>query len=178
MTRRPAYPAALLRSPRYALITALPAGRDRPLGHGGRRLLRRYCGRQRHPAAGGGGVRVPAGGGLFGGRLAVAVEHAGGQAEAHRPPGVRYRNLSTGSRLAYLEIPASGPVRPAPVIFVGGGPGGFVEQSRQTGTTAQLGAWPDWRDEVMGRIRLICRLAGRDLWRRGGKVRLVTGCAP
>jgi pimeloyl-ACP methyl ester carboxylesterase len=36
---------------------------------------------------------------------------------------VRYWNLSTGSHLAYLKVPAQGKARATPIILVGGGPG-------------------------------------------------------
>lgn len=39
------------------------------------------------------------------------------------PAGVRYWNLSTGSHLAYLKVPAQGKARATPIILVGGGPG-------------------------------------------------------
>lgn len=39
------------------------------------------------------------------------------------PAGLRYWNLGTGSRIAYLEVPAQGAARATPVVFVGGGPG-------------------------------------------------------
>ena len=63
-----------------------------------------------------------------------------------RPPApadVRYWRLPTGSRLAYLEVPARGPARPDPVIFVGGGPGeedvADTSQTRFFGQLSQLG---------------------------------------
>jgi proline iminopeptidase len=39
------------------------------------------------------------------------------------PAGMHYWNLSTGSHLAYLEVPAKGEAQATPVILVGGGPG-------------------------------------------------------
>ena len=39
------------------------------------------------------------------------------------PAGVGYWDLSTGSHLAYLKVPAQGRARATPVILVGGGPG-------------------------------------------------------
>ncbi|GFJ96080.1 alpha/beta hydrolase [Phytohabitans rumicis] len=39
------------------------------------------------------------------------------------PPGTRYWDLPTGSRLAYTKAPARGTPRPTPVIFLHGGPG-------------------------------------------------------
>jgi len=38
-------------------------------------------------------------------------------------PGQQFWDLPTGSRVAYLRIPAAGTTRPAPVIFLHGGPG-------------------------------------------------------
>jgi pimeloyl-ACP methyl ester carboxylesterase len=59
------------------------------------------------------------------------------------PAGVRYWNLSTGSRIAYLEIPAKGKAKPAPVILVGGGPGeedvADTSQTQFFGQLAELG---------------------------------------
>ena len=59
------------------------------------------------------------------------------------PPGVRYWRLPTGSRLAYLKVPARGPARPDPVIFVGGGPGeedvADTSQTRFFGQLSRLG---------------------------------------
>jgi proline iminopeptidase len=39
------------------------------------------------------------------------------------PAGVGYWNLSTGSHIAYLKVPAQGRARATPIILVGGGPG-------------------------------------------------------
>jgi proline iminopeptidase len=39
------------------------------------------------------------------------------------PPGVGYWNLSTGSHIAYLKVPAQGRAKATPIIMVGGGPG-------------------------------------------------------
>src|SRR6266702_1940165 len=39
------------------------------------------------------------------------------------PAGVRYLNLSTGSHIAYLKVPAQGRANATPIILVGGGPG-------------------------------------------------------
>ncbi|MEU3465927.1 alpha/beta fold hydrolase [Streptomyces sp. NPDC006733] len=69
---------------------------------------------------------------LFAGGLVVtvAVLAAGtvfrpmpGTAASPVPPGVRFWNLSTGSRIAYVHVPAAGTARPTPVIFLHGGPG-------------------------------------------------------
>ncbi|MBE1586289.1 alpha/beta fold hydrolase [Nonomuraea angiospora] len=42
---------------------------------------------------------------------------------APAPAGVRYWELPTGSRIAYVHAPATGTPRPTPVIFLHGGPG-------------------------------------------------------
>ncbi|MFJ3777809.1 alpha/beta fold hydrolase [Streptomyces sp. NPDC090075] len=42
---------------------------------------------------------------------------------APAPPGVRFWDLPTGSRIAYVHAPATGKARPTPVIFLHGGPG-------------------------------------------------------
>ena len=39
------------------------------------------------------------------------------------PRGAGYWNLSTGSHIAYLKVPAQGRARATPIIMVGGGPG-------------------------------------------------------
>jgi hypothetical protein len=44
-------------------------------------------------------------------------------AAAPPPAGVRFWDLPTGSRIAYVHAPASGTPRPAPVLFLHGGPG-------------------------------------------------------
>jgi pimeloyl-ACP methyl ester carboxylesterase len=63
--------------------------------------------------------------------------------DAGRPPevpaGVRYWTLPTGSRLAYLEMPAAGRPEPTPILVVGGGPGeALVSNSAQVGYLGQL----------------------------------------
>ena len=44
-------------------------------------------------------------------------------ASAATPAGVRFWNLPTGSRIAYVHAPAAGKPRPTPVVFLHGGPG-------------------------------------------------------
>jgi proline iminopeptidase len=39
-----------------------------------------------------------------------------------------YWNLPTGSRIAYTHVPARGPRKPQPIIFLQGGPGGFISE--------------------------------------------------
>ncbi|MEU5692322.1 alpha/beta fold hydrolase [Actinosynnema sp. NPDC020468] len=39
------------------------------------------------------------------------------------PPGVRFWDLPTGSRIAYQHLPAAGTARPTPIVFLHGGPG-------------------------------------------------------
>ena len=39
------------------------------------------------------------------------------------PAGTGYWNLSTGSHIAYLKVPAQGRANATPIILVGGGPG-------------------------------------------------------
>ncbi|MFG2260094.1 alpha/beta hydrolase [Streptomyces mirabilis] len=64
--------------------------------------------------------------------LTVAVAALGGvtvfrpmptTAAAPAPSGVRFWNLPTGSRIAYVHASAVGKARPTPVIFLHGGPG-------------------------------------------------------
>lgn len=39
---------------------------------------------------------------------------------------IQYWNLKTGSRIGYIHIPAKGISKPYPIIFLQGGPGGFI----------------------------------------------------
>jgi pimeloyl-ACP methyl ester carboxylesterase len=59
------------------------------------------------------------------------------------PAGVRYWNLSTGSHIAYLKVPAQGKARVMPILMVGGGPGeedvADTSQTQFFGQLAQLG---------------------------------------
>jgi pimeloyl-ACP methyl ester carboxylesterase len=58
------------------------------------------------------------------GLAAVTVFRPGPHPAAGRPPaGVQFWSLPTGSRIAYVHAPAAGPRRPAPVLFLHGGPG-------------------------------------------------------
>jgi pimeloyl-ACP methyl ester carboxylesterase len=58
------------------------------------------------------------------GLAAVTVFRPGPHpAAAPAPAGVRFWDLPTGSRIAYVHAPASGTPRPAPVLFLHGGPG-------------------------------------------------------
>jgi pimeloyl-ACP methyl ester carboxylesterase len=59
------------------------------------------------------------------------------------PAGVKYWDLSTGSHIAYLEVPAQGTAKATPFIFVGGGPGdedaADTTETQFFGQVAQLG---------------------------------------
>jgi proline iminopeptidase len=59
------------------------------------------------------------------------------------PLGAGYWNLSTGSHLAYLKVPAHGRAKATPIIMVGGGPGeedvADTSQTQFFGQLAQLG---------------------------------------
>lgn len=59
------------------------------------------------------------------------------------PAGVNYWDLSTGSHIAYLEVPAEGVAKATPFIFVGGGPGdedaADASETQFFGQVAQLG---------------------------------------
>lgn len=59
------------------------------------------------------------------------------------PAGVRYWQLSTGSRIAYVEMPAAGRPSRTPIVLVGGGPGeadvGNRSQTRFFARFARLG---------------------------------------
>ncbi|WP_157429905.1 alpha/beta hydrolase [Actinomadura oligospora] len=69
---------------------------------------------------------------LLGGGLAAAVAAVASftvfrsgpvPALAAPPPDVRFWNLPTGSRIAYVHAPATGKPKPTPVVFLHGGPG-------------------------------------------------------
>ncbi|TYB42163.1 alpha/beta fold hydrolase [Actinomadura chibensis] len=54
----------------------------------------------------------------------LTVFRPGSLAPTAAPPaGVRFWNLPTGSRIAYVHAPAAGKPRPTPVVFLHGGPG-------------------------------------------------------
>ena len=40
--------------------------------------------------------------------------------------GTQYWHLSTGSNIAYTLVPAEGPKKPHPIIYLHGGPGGPI----------------------------------------------------
>jgi pimeloyl-ACP methyl ester carboxylesterase len=52
---------------------------------------------------------------------------------AAAPSDVRYWSLDTGSRIAYVQADAVGPARPAPIVFLHGGPGTPGEGIPQAG---------------------------------------------
>ncbi|MFJ4408392.1 alpha/beta hydrolase [Streptomyces sp. NPDC088910] len=54
-------------------------------------------------------------------------------ADGKVPPDVRFWALPTGSRIAYREAAATGTARPAPVIFLHGGPGTANDDISQAG---------------------------------------------
>nr|BFE59592.1 hypothetical protein GCM10020063_041180 [Dactylosporangium thailandense] len=98
-----------------------------------------------------------------GGLATVTVFRPGPHPAAPAPPaGVRFWNLPTGSRIAYVHAAATGAPRPAPVIFLHGGPGTPGEGMPAAGTTLaadgfevyaydQLGAGRSTRlDDVTG----------------------------
>jgi pimeloyl-ACP methyl ester carboxylesterase len=68
------------------------------------------------------------------------------------PAGVNYWNLSTGSHIAYLEVPAQGVAKATPFIFVGGGPGdedvADASETQFFGQVAQLGYNVYFYDQV------------------------------
>ncbi|MFC4055406.1 alpha/beta fold hydrolase [Actinomadura syzygii] len=58
------------------------------------------------------------------GIASLTVFRPGSLAPMAAPPaGVRFWNLPTGSRIAYVHAPATGEPRPTPVVFLHGGPG-------------------------------------------------------
>ncbi|WP_426513284.1 alpha/beta fold hydrolase [Dactylosporangium sp. McL0621] len=70
-----------------------------------------------------------------GGLAAVTVLRPGPHpAAAAPPPAVRFWELPTGSRIAYVHAAAAGTPRPAPVVFVHGGPGTPGEGMPEAGT--------------------------------------------
>lgn len=46
--------------------------------------------------------------------------------ELQKRKGTQYWNLPTGSKIAYTLVPAKGTKKPQPIIFLQGGPGGFI----------------------------------------------------
>ncbi|WP_431907095.1 alpha/beta fold hydrolase [Micromonospora carbonacea] len=97
------------------------------------------------------------------GLAAVTVFRPGPHPAAPAPPaGVRFWDLPTGSRIAYVHAAATGVPRPTPVIFLHGGPGTPGEGMPEAGTTLaadgfevyaydQLGAGRSTRlDDVTG----------------------------
>ncbi|NVO21260.1 MAG: alpha/beta hydrolase [Bacteroidetes bacterium] len=48
----------------------------------------------------------------------------------HQVPGTQFWSLTTGSKIGFIHIPAKGLHRPTPVIFLQGGPGGFISERR------------------------------------------------
>jgi len=54
-----------------------------------------------------------------------------------RKEGMLYWQLPTGSRIAYWKLPARAPGRPYPIIYLHGGPGGFITE-RNVQTLAPL----------------------------------------
>ncbi len=57
------------------------------------------------------------------GTLALLIPLADPAIPAAAVPGQQFWNLPTGSRIAYVKIPAAGAPKPTPIIFVHGGPG-------------------------------------------------------
>ncbi|MEV6932729.1 alpha/beta fold hydrolase [Dactylosporangium sp. NPDC051485] len=73
---------------------------------------------------------------VVGGLAAVTVFRPGPHPAAPAPPaGVRFWDLPTGSRIAYAHAAATGTPRPAPVIFLHGGPGTPGDGMPRAGTT-------------------------------------------
>lgn len=46
--------------------------------------------------------------------------------QSHTREGTHYWDLPTGSKIGYMLIPAKGPKKPFPIIYLQGGPGGFI----------------------------------------------------
>ena len=58
--------------------------------------------------------------------LAVFIPRSYDVPQMHERQGTQYWDLQTGSRIAYTLIPATGPKKPFPIIYLQGGPGGFI----------------------------------------------------
>ena len=58
--------------------------------------------------------------------LAVFIPRSYDVPQMHERQGTQYWDLQTGSRIAYTLIPAKGPKKPFPIIYLQGGPGGFI----------------------------------------------------
>jgi proline iminopeptidase len=58
--------------------------------------------------------------------LAVFMPRSYDVAPMHKRNGTQYWELQTGSTIAYTLLPAKGPKKPFPIIYLQGGPGGFI----------------------------------------------------
>lgn len=64
--------------------------------------------------------------GLVAFMLAVFMPRSYDVAPMHKRNGTQYWDLQTGSTIAYTLVPAQGPKKPFPIIYLQGGPGGFI----------------------------------------------------
>ena len=58
--------------------------------------------------------------------LAVIIPRSYDVPQMHKRNGTQYWDLQTGSTIAYTLVPAKGPKKPFPIIYLQGGPGGFI----------------------------------------------------
>ncbi len=58
--------------------------------------------------------------------LAVFIPRSYDVPQMHERQGTQYWDLQTGSRIAYTLVSAKGPKKPFPIIYLQGGPGGFI----------------------------------------------------
>jgi proline iminopeptidase len=58
--------------------------------------------------------------------LAVFMPRSYDVPQMHKRNGTQYWELQKGSTIAYTLVPAKGPKKPFPIIYLQGGPGGFI----------------------------------------------------
>src|SRR6186713_1853965 len=58
--------------------------------------------------------------------LAVFIPRTYDVPQIQQREGTQFWNLPTGSKIAYTFVPAKGIKKPYPVIYLQGGPGGFI----------------------------------------------------
>jgi proline iminopeptidase len=58
--------------------------------------------------------------------LAVFIPRSYDVPQMHKRKGTQYWDLQTGSRIAYTRVSAKGLKKPFPIIYLQGGPGGFI----------------------------------------------------
>lgn len=62
--------------------------------------------------------------------LAVFIPRSYDVPQMHKRKGTQYWDLQTGSRIAYTQVSAKGLKNPFPIIYLQGGPGGFISDRK------------------------------------------------